>query len=80
MHACPRKTDGQTDGQTDEHHRTGATICSMNASRAKNKVAFYTTTTKYSVALVTTATGSDILESAQVRMMSFFSWFYTYVR
>jgi len=26
MHACPRQTDGRTNGQTDEHHGSSATI------------------------------------------------------
>jgi len=36
MHACPRQTDRQTDGQTNEHHGNSATIRPVNALRAKN--------------------------------------------
>jgi len=31
-----RRTEGQADRQTDEHHGSSATIRFMNASRAKN--------------------------------------------
>ena len=35
MHACPRQTDRQTDGQMDEHRGNSMMIRSTNASRAK---------------------------------------------